>query len=398
VQPPPILPRAFDTMPWDDYQKVREIFVGAFGRTFLVHRAADQKQLAMKELDFANLDHKERQLALKEAYVLSSLKHPYIIRYCEKFMHNDQLCMLMDGCHEGSLWSFVRLCGRQRAIMPETQVVHWLTQLCLAVKYLHERPQPLLHGDIKTQNIFIVKKDHECLGCVKLLVDFGPMKVLDDPGSLTQGQVGSHFCQSPEICNRLPYGLPSDIWSVGCVLYELCAAHLSWEAADMPQHIENISMGLLSTIFGRYSNELGSIATALFAHDPNQRPTAATVLKTHLLQSEMRKMLDVRHKGDAKGGDGSEDAENAGNRRGRQGSAHGNKPVRPLGEHNFRRPNTARSPSPHEAAKMLLRQNDSKFTPRGPASSRSASPHQELAAMLLLRPSSRAPSPVPGFP
>lgn len=386
-------------MPWDDYQKVREIFVGAFGRTYLVHRAADQKQLAMKELDFSNLDQKERQLALKEAYVLSSLKHPYIIRYCEKFMHNNQLCLVMDGCHEGSLWSFVRLCSRQRAIIPETQVVHWLTQLCLAVKYLHERPQPLLHGDIKTQNIYVVKKDHEGLGCVKLLVDFGPMKVLDDAGSLTQGQLGTHFCQSPEICNRLPHGTPSDIWAVGCVLYELCAAHLSWEAEDMPQHIENISLGPLSGIFGRYSHELGSIAAALLAHDESQRPTAATVLKTHLLQTEMRKMLDVRSSNCAKG---DNDTENAGNGCGRQGSARAHKPVRPLGEHNYRRPNTARSQSPHvhEVANILLRQNDSKFTPRGPASSRSASPHQEIAAMLLLRPSrpsSRAASPAPSY-
>jgi NIMA (never in mitosis gene a)-related kinase len=428
-------------MPWDDYEKVREIFLGTFGRTFLVRRLPDNKLLAMKEIDFACLTRIERRDALDEVAILASLKHPFLIRYCEKFFHDSQLCMIADDCDEGTLWNFTRLCNRQRAMIPESQVLRWFAQICLAVKYLHERPQPILHRDIKMQNVFIVKeKEGSGLGCAKLFAEFGPMRILETPDSLVQGQVGTHYCQSPEICSRLPYGTPADVWALGCILYELCTAPMNWEAQDIPEHIENILIAPLSMISGSYSCELGYIATALLTHQPNDRPSASSVLKTPLLQDEMRKMLDDRHKCGAKQADphGARDVFTKGSERscpdsarkysarsqvyppsscGRNtqiprsarsaspmdaqedeicytkgleargaGDAAYRSIVRPLGEHNPRMPRTARSASPNEAAKLMLGAAVPS-SPRMRAASRSQSPYremQEIAAKLLL--------------
>merc|ERR1719201_2588147 len=176
--------------------------MGTFGRAFLVQRAGDKKVVSMKEFSFSGLDREERQSALREVNALTSLKHPYIIRYCEKFMHDSTLCMVFDEGDHGTLWTAIRTCGRQKTVMPEKQVVRWFTQICLAVKYLHERQHPILHRDIKTQNIFLAKKDKEGT-CAKLFIEFGPMKVLDNPGSALRAPVGTQFCQAPEILNRL---------------------------------------------------------------------------------------------------------------------------------------------------------------------------------------------------
>lgn len=428
-------------MPFDDYQKIRELYMGNFGRAFVVYRAADKKNLTMKEFSMAGLEEELRITAMRDVQTLFSLKHPYIVRYCEKFMHDGRLCMVFDECDDGNLWAFIRLCSRQRAVMPETQVVRWFTQICLAVKYLHERQQPILHGDIQTQNIFLTKKAKE--GTVaKLFVEFGPMQVLDDPEDRVRAHVGTHFCQCPEIINRLNCGTPADIWALGCVLYELCAAHTGWEAGDIAEHMENIMIAPLTHIMDKYTRELGTIAAAMLTHDPFQRPSADALLKTELLQEEMRKMLDGRQKA-ARVLESQSNRDNKANfkaRGHREGSlraecrehreeaallmdqnshrdgpysgrddaycsynAKGEYPIsqpvaRPLGDHNPRVPRTARtarSPSPGQAAKLLLMPDSARARPRAssrqlPQSpnvvsrvpTRSPSPHEELAEAL----------------
>merc|ERR1719215_1040784 len=107
------------------------------------------------------MDQQMRLSALRDVQSLTSLKHPYLIRYCEKFIHETSLFMVFDEIEEGTLFTYIRMCSRQRALMPEAQVLRWFTQVCLAVKYLHERPHPILHRNITTQNIFLVKYLHE---------------------------------------------------------------------------------------------------------------------------------------------------------------------------------------------------------------------------------------------
>ncbi|CAE8600766.1 unnamed protein product, partial [Polarella glacialis] len=82
-------------MPSADYQKIREIGSGSFGRAYLVQRnesakGGDKKLLVMKEIDLSGRDAIQRAAAEVEVKVLSSLKHPYIVRYWESFMKQHQ--------------------------------------------------------------------------------------------------------------------------------------------------------------------------------------------------------------------------------------------------------------------------------------------------------------------
>lgn len=379
--------------------------MGTFGRAFVVHRVADKKALSMKEFSFADLDWEERQSALREVQALTSLKHPYIIRYVEKFMHDSQLCMVFDEGDYGNLWTFVRQNSRQRTVIPEPQVVRWFTQICLAVKYLHERSHPILHRDIKTQNIFLGKKDKE--GTVaKLFAEFGPMKVLENPGAEVRASIGTHFCQCPEITNRKPYGTAADVWALGCVLYEMCAAHQGWEAEDIPDHMENILISPLFHITDKYSSELGLIAGTMLTHDPSQRPSADAVLKTPLLQDEMRKMLNGRHKAAAKPVEAPHSHRNGAAlyTEHREGAARDEIAAYMEHHHQCDYPYSARSDSynakdPESSVPSHVRPLGD-HNPRMPCRMSSASPGVVEAAKLLLVPDSprsglRAPSPTP---
>ncbi len=87
--------------------------------------------------------------------------------------------------------------------------------MAFALNYLHERK--ILHRDVKTQNIFLVRN-----GLVKL-GDFGISKALTGEQDWAMTGIGTPQYLSPEICKMQKYSFKSDVWGLGCVLYELCA-------------------------------------------------------------------------------------------------------------------------------------------------------------------------------
>ena len=110
---------------------------------------------------------------------------------------------------------------RKEASKPftEEEVMHWFVQVSLALKYIHENR--ILHRDLKASNVFLTKHN-----CVKL-GDFGIAKVLEGTIEAAMTVVGTPYYMSPEVCQSKPYTLKSDIWALGCLLYEMCTLHVS---------------------------------------------------------------------------------------------------------------------------------------------------------------------------
>ncbi|KAI0242396.1 Serine/threonine-protein kinase Nek1 [Lamellibrachia satsuma] len=185
------------TCTMDKYVKVKQIGEGSFGKALLVKSKENGKQFVVKEINMAKMGRKERDDARKETAVLAQLHHPNIVMYQESF--------------EGDLYARINM---QRGVLfPEDMVLDWFVQTCLAVKHIHDRK--ILHRDIKSQNIFLTRH-----GIVKL-GDFGIAKVLNSTVELARTCIGTPYYLSPEICENKPYNNKSDIWSLGCVLYEV---------------------------------------------------------------------------------------------------------------------------------------------------------------------------------
>jgi len=153
---------------------------------------------------------------------------------------------------------------------PEAQILDWFTQIALALKHCHDRK--ILHRDIKSQNVFLTSKNTTKLG------DFGIAKVLSHTIDKARTIVGTPYYISPEIVQNKPYNFTSDMWSLGVILYELCALKPPFDAQNIAALGIKIVKGIYSPIPNHYSRELKTFVSQLLSTEPTKRPGINTIL------------------------------------------------------------------------------------------------------------------------
>lgn len=175
--------------------------------------------------------------------------------------------------------------SKQRGVLfSEDQILNWFVQISLGLKHIHDRK--ILHRDIKTQNIFLSKN-----GSVAKLGDFGIARILSNSMELARTCVGTPYYLSPEICQNKPYNNKTDIWSLGCVLYELCTLRHPFEGNNLHQLVLKICQAHFTPISSRFSSDLQSLIAQLFKVSPRDRPSINSILKRPFLEKLIAKYL-----------------------------------------------------------------------------------------------------------
>jgi NIMA (never in mitosis gene a)-related kinase len=269
------------------YKELKKVGEGSFGAAILAQHNSDKDKdtkAIVKMIDISRASKSEKDDALKESQVLSSLKHPYIVRYRESFHEDGWLCIVMDYAEGGDLSDKLKKTRAAGKTIPQDQVLRWFTQSILALKYIHD--MHILHRDLKSGNFFLSKSGNIKMG------DFGIAKVLECTAACAQTQIGTPYYLSPEICKGKPYAWSSDIWSMGCILYEMCARKVPFDAPDLRQLIQKITKGPAPEVPSEYSVAMRNLCKELLDLDPVKRPPAADILKKPVVQEMVRRMLD----------------------------------------------------------------------------------------------------------
>lgn len=265
----------------DKYEKVRKIGEGSFGKAILVKSREDGKQYVIKEIGISRMSSKERQESRKEVAVLANMSHPNIVQYKESFEECGCLYIVMDYCEGGDLFKTIN--SQKGVQFPEEQILDWLVQICLALKHVHDRK--ILHRDIKSQNIFLTKDGTIQLG------DFGIARVLNSTVELARTCIGTPYYLSPEICENKPYNNKSDVWALGCVLYEMCTLKHAFEAGNMKNLVLKIIRGSYPPVSIHYSQDLRSLMGQLFRRNPRERPSVSSILDKPFLSHRIFRFL-----------------------------------------------------------------------------------------------------------
>jgi len=238
---------------------------------------------AVKTIEIACLDQKQKREAALEATVLASLKHPYIVRYHESFIASGSLNIVMEFAEGGDLCQRICRAKDEEQTFSEQQILKWFTQASLGLKYLHANH--ILHRDVKSQNLFLTKQEDVRIG------DFGIAKAIEHLSVTEEKVLGSPAYLSPEIYESGRYSFGSDVWALGCVLYELAALRVPFEAQNLPALIRRITKMPAPLLPQLYSAELRRIGGDLLCQEPGQRPSCADLLQRPLLRAEISRML-----------------------------------------------------------------------------------------------------------
>lgn len=271
------------------YKELKVLGKGSFGRAVLAQEKSTGIKYVMKVIHIAPLKPREREEALTEAKILSKLKHPYIVGYHESFADTRYLHIVMEYADAGDLTDAIKRQKMKNSLFPEDQIWDWFVQICMALKHVHDRK--ILHRDLKTQNIFLCTDENDKSRKTVKLGDFGIAKILQSTLECARTAIGTPYYLSPELCEDKPYNNKSDIWSLGCVLYEICTLQHAFEAQNMKGLVVKILRGQYQPISSTYSRNLKEVIDRMLQKDPNKRPSVNQILKLPFLQDRIKRLL-----------------------------------------------------------------------------------------------------------
>lgn len=268
---------------WQDIEVLRTIGKGTHGTVVLARRKVDGAVVAVKRVRTAMISENGRKQADNEVILLKSLYHVNIVRFYDHFMVDDELNIVMEYSDGGNLRQLVKMRAREKmGPFPETVIMSWFAQLVLAVAYIHGKN--VLHRDLKAQNVFLTRKNVVKLG------DFGISKALAGDESANTA-CGTPESMSPEICRGEPYGKKSDIWSLGCILYEMIMLKRPFEASTLPEIFTKICKGEYPPILPTFSRELRLLVQLMLQQDSSKRPSIEDICRFPFVQAPIQAFL-----------------------------------------------------------------------------------------------------------
>ncbi|XP_056092481.1 serine/threonine-protein kinase Nek11 [Rhinichthys klamathensis goyatoka] len=257
---------------------------GSFGTVYLVKdtkAVAAERLKVLKEIHVGDLKPNETVHAIQEAQLLSQLNHPAILKFYTSFLERDTFCIITEYCEDKDLDCKLDELKRTDRALSEPQVCEWLCQLLLGVHYIHQRR--ILHRDLKAKNIFLRKN-------IVKIGDFGVSCLLMGSCDLATTFTGTPYYMSPEAFSHRGYDSKSDIWSLGCILYEMCCLVHAFEGQNFLAVVLKIVEGPTPSLPETYSRQLNSLMQSMLEKDSSRRISAADALRSRFIEESLQSM------------------------------------------------------------------------------------------------------------
>lgn len=268
----------------ENYEKQHLLGRGAYASVYKAVKKSTNEVVAMKKVKIGQLAESEKKKALDEVELLSKLKHPNIVQYLDSFEYNTDLYIIMEFVDGGDLSDKIfRANGKNFA---EADILKILSQLVLALNYIHSKH--IIHRDLKPQNVFLTKS-----GIVKL-GDFGVARSLDSSFACAQTIVGTPYYLPPEIWAGQGYNAKADVYSLGCVIYEMAALDKPYAGDNTAQLYSNLMRQSYKPLPQQYSLQFRNLVDGMLNHSQMMRPSIRQILSLQMIKNAMENLAE-RH-------------------------------------------------------------------------------------------------------
>ena len=248
-----------------EFKIIKELGKGGFGRVIQVSSESDNNHYALKEIPIKGETKEKIESFQNEATILSKFDCENIVKYYDSSKDANNIYILMELCDGKNLRNFIDENINDSTLIEEKIIYNIISQICTGIKEIHDKK--IIHRDLKPENIFMNENMTIKLG------DFGISKQFDSykTHTLTINKAGTEFYAAPEIIDDGIYNEKSDIWSLGCIIYELFHFRIYYKDA-IRRKIKNIDSEF-------YNNKWQKLIDSLLESDYKKRFNIYQVIK-----------------------------------------------------------------------------------------------------------------------
>ena len=243
--------------PLDEYDVIKAIGKGKFAIVYRARHRATGTYVAIKLVKTADMPEKKRNKCLKEVRLLASLDHSNIIRCFQSFVLDSNLFLVLEWAEAGDLKRQIRKANERSSRFHERLIWSYFSQLADAVAHMHEHR--IMHRDLKPANIFLTAQAKVKVG------DLGLGRHFSEKTEHVFSKVGTPLYMSPEVLQGGGYDWKSDVWSLGCILYELAVLKSPFKEPGLKLYglFKKITRGVFEPVPDHYSPVLRELTSRM---------------------------------------------------------------------------------------------------------------------------------------
>jgi len=295
------------------FESCERLGEGKYADIFKGRRKSDGQLVAIKTIKIFDMPSGERNECINEAKLLSSVQQGNIIACHDAFIENNELIMILELTDGGNLAQLITNRKAHNTRFSEQDLWAFIYFISLGLAHMHSKR--IMHRDIKPANVYITTKGDIKLG------DLGLGRIFSSVTDYAASQVGTPYYMSPELIQGEKYDYKSDVWSLGCLLYELSMLQLPF--SDDSGSFYHLGKKIIDCDFpavqGGYSDKFRTLIHSMIQKDSTARPTAeevvaaaATHVSSYLKETTQDSKVDGSSSSSSSSSGGSEEEEGGG--------------------------------------------------------------------------------------
>ena len=245
-----------------DFEILKELGCGSFGRVFLARHLKTRVLYAIKAIDKKDKTNiEEKPYFRRELEVMYKIHHPNVVKLFGHFEDNNYCYFIMEYISKGNVYNLLTL-DKKKQISPKV-VATIMKDVISAVYFLHNMNPPIIHRDIKPENVLLNE------GIIAKLTDFGWSNYIQEDKE-RKTVCGTPIYLAPEIIKEQGHDKRVDIWCIGVLLFELITKKVPFQGKDLETLKSNI-LHLKISWPQEMNPDAKDLISKILKLDPNQR-------------------------------------------------------------------------------------------------------------------------------